>query len=82
MHAGKPGEIVTDSMKMSQQDQDTVKRRILIALGLSAATVAFALVPAELLDGRGDKPASTYLVPVLRSIVRPRCSCPACTCHW
>ena len=57
-------------MKMSTEEQGTVRRRILIALGLAAATAAFSQVPSEWLDGRGNKPAAAYLVPVLRSIVR------------
>jgi hypothetical protein len=70
MHAGKRSQPLSEGFEMNETEQAIVRKRIFIALGASAAVAAFAFVPTELLNGKASKPASFYLVSVLRSVVR------------
>ncbi len=61
---GGPGETVEE---MSDEENETVKRRLLIGLGMTVALGAFALVPTEKLQPPPSKPLFFYLVPLLRT---------------
>lgn len=74
--AGQAGEMPSTSLKRSGTDDGIVTRRLLVGAVVAGATVAFALVPTESLDGSAQKPLFFYLVPVLRSLVRCSASPP------
>jgi hypothetical protein len=65
---GKSGEQAAGT-EARETEKAIVGKRLAIAAVLTVATVAFALVPTERLDGSASKPTYFYLVPVLRSIV-------------
>ena len=75
--AGKPGEVVTDKLKMTTDEQSVVTKRLLLAGVGVAAISAFALIPTTTFNGTASKPVFYYLVPVIRSVV---CSSPPFMC--
>jgi hypothetical protein len=50
----------------SQEEQAVVTKRLLLGVALSAATVAFALVPTDALKPPPAKPLFFYLTPLVR----------------
>ena len=62
--------MVREGLQMTSAEQATVRKRLLIGLGIAAVMAAFAIVPTESLNGKASKPVFYYLVPVLRSVVR------------
>ena len=65
------GGLTEQSSEDREAEEAVVKRRLLIGGVLTVGTIALSLIPTEDLDGSANKPLYVYLVPLLRSIVRP-----------
>lgn len=61
---GAPGETWDSKPKMSDEDQDTVNRRLAIGLGGSAIALGLSQIP--LLEGGGSKPLFLYIAPLVK----------------
>jgi len=62
----QPSEQLTVT-KMSEEDQNTVNRRLAIGIAMTAGFIGFGLIPDDSIGGKPEKPLFFYLVPIARS---------------
>ena len=53
--------------EMSEEDQNTVNRRLAIGIALTVGFIGFGLIPDDSIGGKPEKPLFFYLVPIARS---------------
>ena len=62
----QPSEQLTVA-EMSEEDQNTVNRRLAIGIALTVGFIGFGLIPDDSIGGKPEKPLFFYLVPIARS---------------
>ena len=62
----QPSEQLTVA-EMSEEDQNTVNRRLAIGIALTVGFIGFGLIPDDSIAGKPEKPLFFYLVPIARS---------------
>ncbi|CAL6424006.1 unnamed protein product [Bathycoccus prasinos] len=62
----QPSEQLTVA-EMSEEDQNTVNRRLAIGIALTVGFIGFGLIPDDSIEGKPEKPLFFYLVPIARS---------------
>ena len=62
----QPSEQLTVT-KMSEEDQNTVNRRLAIGIAMAVGFIGFGLIPDDSIGGKPEKPLFFYLVPIARS---------------
>jgi len=62
----QPSEQLTVA-EMSEEDQNTVNRRLSIGIALTVGFIGFGLIPDDSIGGKPEKPLFFYLVPIARS---------------
>lgn len=62
----QPSEQLTVA-EMSEEDQNTVNRRLAIGIALTVGFIGFGLIPDDSIGGKLEKPLFFYLVPIARS---------------
>jgi len=62
----QPSEQLTVT-KMSEEDQNTVNRRLAIGIAMTVGFIGFGLIPDDSIGGKPEKPLFFYLVPIARS---------------
>ena len=62
----QPSEQLTVA-EMSEEDQNTVNRRLAIGIAVTVGFIGFGLIPDDSIGGKPEKPLFFYLVPIARS---------------